>query len=312
MTDYQILNAIDKMDSSKKSRINGWILLIVSGALFVGAGAMRWDWKLVIYFVVAIFIHELGHLMAMKLFKYKNLKMMFLPFIGGAASGQTDEQDSYKIAMISIFGPFVGFLSCYISVILGTITDQQIFFGYARLSLILNAFNLLPILPLDGGQYLNETLFSRFPRVEMVFKILAILGLAFLAFKLEGWILGIIAFVMLLSLPASYKMAVAAKDLRSDENLSGNDLTVEKVGLIRDRIHDANPTLENNEKALINAIKGTWIRVNKTFPSLPKTCFLVVVYIVMVFAFVPFTMGFITGIERSESGKPETVSEVTP
>ena len=42
---------------------------------------------------------------------------------------------------------------------------------------LLNAANLLPLLPLDGGQVLNETVFSRHPLLRAGFRVLAGAGL---------------------------------------------------------------------------------------------------------------------------------------
>ncbi len=293
MTNADILDAIETRKSQTKGPLNAWILLIVSASLFAGTGAFHWDVQFVALLAVAIFIHELGHLLAMKLFRYKNLKMLFIPFVGGAASGEPDEHNAYKIAMISIFGPFIGFISCYVAVVLWLLTKEEVFVEYAYLSVFLNAFNLLPILPLDGGHFLNETLFNRYPLTELVFRILAILGLGVLAYAFQSWLLGGLAFIMLLSLGVSHKMAVAASVLRKEEDLKGGDLTEEKVERIREEILRANPQFEKNPKALVNAVKDTWLKVNKTFPGMGTTVLLLFAYVAIFFGLPMVTAGVI-------------------
>lgn len=302
---YEII----KSEPKKPNSMNVWLLLVVSLFAFMGAGLFSWSLEFLILLAIAILIHELGHLLAMKIFKYKNLKMMFLPFLGGVASGESTEQDAFKIAMISIFGPVVGFVSCLVSAVLGAVTNEKVFFEYAYLALYINAFNLLPIMPLDGGQFLNETLFNRFPKAELIFKILAIIGLGCLSYFFGSWVFGVIALFMLITIGFSYQMAKIARDLRNEAGFKDGDITEEKIDRIRKAIKWAYPQFDDakNANGLINLIKGTWIRVNKTFPSVPITVLLVFTYFVVTFGFSAFTWAFIFVAEGNE-----IIPQVTP
>lgn len=310
MTNEEVLTAIRTDRRKERGKYTALIVLAVSIFAFTSLGLIRWDLKFVAIVAVAIFIHELGHLLAMKLYKYKNLKMMFLPFIGGVATGETDEQDAYKIAMISIFGPFVGLLSCFVSIIIYSLTDEQVFADYANLSLLLNAFNLLPIVPLDGGHFLNETLFSRFPKAELIFRVLAVFGLFWLAFVLKSVILGILAFLNLMGLSFSYKLSLAVSRLRKVEGIQGAELDADRIALIREELQDSAPILESNPKTLPVHISNVWVRVNKKFAGIGTTVFLVITYLVVSFGLIPFTCGFIYGATDTDFLPQE--KEVTP
>lgn len=297
---YEIIKSGPKKTSSP---LNVWLLLGVSLFAFMGSGVFVWEIKFLVLLAIAILIHELGHLLAMRLYKYKNLKMMFLPLLGAVASGESKEQNAYKIAMISIFGPFIGFVSCIVAAILGVFTNEVLFFEYAYVSLFLNAFNLLPIMPLDGGQFLNETLFNRFPKAELGFKIIAIIGLSYLSYLFGSWIFGIIAFFMLFTIGISYKMANVARDLRKEADFKGGEITEEKIAKIRNAMKAVNPHFEKgkNINQLPNIINNMWLRVNKNFPSIPTTVFLVLVYFVVASLFSIFTWGFILGAQGNVS-----------
>lgn len=303
VTNAEILEAIGQQKSKgnkRKLRLKGLALITLSAVLFIGLGVFQWSLEFVVMLAVAILIHELGHLMAMKLYKYKILKMLFLPFIGGVAMGEPDEHNTYKIAMISLFGPLVGILSCFIAVILWAFTRQEAFIHFAYLSLYLNAFNLLPLIPLDGGHFWNETLFDRFPKAAFVFKIFAIIGFALLAYVFRSLVFGIITFVILLTLGRSYKLSKMAKRLRAIEGFPGDTLTEEKIEKIRteiDREHlysDKYQKLDRDHKTLIDSVNIIWIKANKIFPKFGKTVFLVALYLVVILL-VPFTYGFIYG-----------------
>jgi len=295
MKNSEIYEKIISGQEDSGSRFNAWALLGLSLFAFVGLGAFAWEIKFLILLAVAIFVHESGHLLAMKLYRYKNLKMMFLPFIGGVASGESQEQNAYKIAMIAIFGPFIGLLSSILAAIIGMITQEAIFFQYAYLSLLVNAFNLLPIMPLDGGQFLNETLFNRFPKFEVTFKIIAVLGFGYISYIFSSWIFGIIAFFYFFFLLGSYQLPKVARDLRKEDGFKGGEFTVDKVERIREAIKSANPLFEKdkNKEGFPNLINSVWIRANKVFPSIPVTVFLLIIYIAVSFGFTLFTWGLV-------------------
>lgn len=295
MENSEIYEIIKSGPKKPNGNLNVWLLLFVSLFAFMGVGLFSWNIEFLVLLVITIMIHELGHLLAMKIFKYKNLKMMFLPFLGGMASGESTEQNAFKIAMISIFGPVIGFVSCLVSAVLGAMTNEMVFFEYAYLALYVNAFNLLPIMPLDGGQFLNETLFNRFPKAELIFKILAIIGLGCLSYFFASWVFGVIALFMFITLHFSYQMAKIARDLRNEAGFKDGDITEEKIDRIRKAIKWVSPQFETakDPNGLINLIKGTWIRVNKIFPSVTTTVLLVITYIVVTFGFSTFTWAFI-------------------
>jgi len=63
---------------------------------------------------------------------------------------------------------------------------------------LVNAFNLLPILPLDGGRLFQTLLFARTPALDVLFRLLANAGLGWLA--VQGFaILGVVAAFMLVT-----------------------------------------------------------------------------------------------------------------
>ncbi len=290
MTDTEILESIQT--TQPKKSLNAWLLLVVSLVVFAGLGVFHWDLEYVLLLIVALFIHELGHLLAMKVFRYKNLKMLFLPFIGAAAIGEPQEQNSCKIAWISLFGPLVGFLSCYVALLLWMFTKSNVLINYAYLAVFLNTFNLLPIVPLDGGHFLNETLFSRFPKAELIFRIFALLGLAFLAYDMGSWVFGALTFFTLLTLGVTFQISKATAILRKRERMKGGELTLEKVGQIREEIRKANPRFEDekNIKGLPNIVGSIWLRINKTFPSIWVTLGLLAAYVFTFIVLPVFTL----------------------
>jgi hypothetical protein len=79
--------------------------------------------------------------------------------------------------------------------------------------LILNGFNLLPFLPLDGGWVVHSVLFVRHPLLDVTFRLLAALALLGVALLLGSWFLGIVAGFMLIGIPITWRLARIAYDL---------------------------------------------------------------------------------------------------
>jgi len=298
--DENLWEKISSVGSSNKQRVNAWILLGVSLFLFTGLGAFNWNLSWVIILVVAIFIHELGHMLGMKLFRYTNIKMLFIPLIGGVAIGTSGKQDAFRIAMISILGPVLGLLSCYLAVALWLFYPQRFFIEYAWFSLFINAFNLLPILPLDGGHFMNETLFSRFPKAELVFNIVAVITLAYIAYLWSSWLMGILALFWMITIPLRYNIGNVAAKLRRKDAVAGGEITKEKASRICQELEAICPqyTQGAHAKNLAKYIHDIWEKINKKFLTVPMTIFMVLIYLTTTCIFTIGTGLFIRFITR--------------
>ena len=298
--DDDLWRGMNAVASNKKERVNAWILLGVSLFLFAGLGAFNWNFSMLIILVVAIFIHELGHMLGMKIFRYKNIKMLFIPLLGGAAIGTPGKQDSFRIAMISILGPVFGLLSCYLAVAVWLFYPQKFLIEYAWFSLFINAFNLLPILPLDGGHFMNETLFSRFPKAELVFNIAAVIALAYIAYLWSAWLMGILAFFWALGIPLRYNLGKVAVRLRRNDAVASGEITKEKATRIREELELVCPqyTCGAYAKHLATNMHATWEKINKKFLTLPMTVLMILLYLTTTCIFTIGTGLFIRLITR--------------
>ena len=79
-----IKQEIYTIQNPKKSIQSNLINLAISIFLFISLGFISSSISDILILVGILFFHELGHLLGMKLFKYKNLKMMFIPLLGAA------------------------------------------------------------------------------------------------------------------------------------------------------------------------------------------------------------------------------------
>ncbi|WP_076418023.1 site-2 protease family protein [Colwellia sp. UCD-KL20] len=144
--------------------------------LFAAGSLAAYSWLFSIEFAIALILclvfHEYGHIKAMKYFGLKTKGIYLIPFVGGLALSDDKINTRWQDVVISIMGPFFGLLLSIAALIGYWITDIEILAGIAVFNALLNLFNLLPVLPLDGGHVLKSIAFSINSRIGLVASIL--------------------------------------------------------------------------------------------------------------------------------------------
>lgn len=120
--------------------------------LTIGVYAGLWGWKFALGFVLLIFVHELGHLVAARQFGLKVGAPVFIPFMGAFIALKEAPKDAWIEAWVGIGGPILGAAGALICHSIGEMTNQPILIAIAWSGYWLNLFNLTPIGTLDGGR----------------------------------------------------------------------------------------------------------------------------------------------------------------
>ena len=124
------------------------------------------------YFVLImfiIFIHELGHILVSKLFKWKIDKIIILPFGGLIIFNEKIDTNLYEEFLITLSGPL---LQLVITLLINNPLLNNI--SYSLL-----IFNLLPIKPLDGSKLLNIVL-NKFICFRISYYLVLIISIIFI------------------------------------------------------------------------------------------------------------------------------------
>jgi hypothetical protein len=167
--DAAVLVELERLQNHRASWWTTLLILAVSVFLFVAAMHTGQARELVWIFVPVIAFHELGHYLAMRRFGYRNLRMFFIPFFGAAVSGRHYNVAGWKKAVVALMGPVPGIVGGGALGVAGLALGLPALTGAALLMLILNGFNLLPLLPLDGGWVVHAVLFVRHPVLDVLF-----------------------------------------------------------------------------------------------------------------------------------------------
>lgn len=167
--------------------------------LFAAGSLAAYSWLFSIQFAIALIFclvfHEYGHIKAMKYFGLKTKGIYLIPFVGGLALSDDKINTRWQDIVISIMGPFFGLILSIVCLVGYWLTDIEVLAGLAVFNALLNLFNMLPVLPLDGGHVLKSIAFSINSRVGIVACALgAMLGVYvsyFFGLALLGFLLAI-------------------------------------------------------------------------------------------------------------------------
>jgi Zn-dependent protease len=118
----------------------------------IGVYAMAWGMWFAIGFVLLIFVHECGHLIAARRLGLKVGAPVFIPFMGAFIALKEAPKDAWIEAQVGIGGPLLGTIGAVACDGLYLVTGNPMFRALAYTGFFLNLFNLAPIGFLDGGR----------------------------------------------------------------------------------------------------------------------------------------------------------------
>lgn len=209
-----ILLELDNVQKEKPKWGASLWFLFVSIIIFALVGFTSWRWDYVLWLIPVLLFHEAGHWAAMRVFQYRNMRMFFIPFFGAAVVGRHWNVPGWKKALVSLAGPLPGIGLGMILGLLALLLHLPWLTRGALIFIAINAFNLLPVLPLDGGHICLNVLFCRHRYLVVAFRVLTVGALVMMAMMKFGDLFIWLALVMALSLPSAIRLAAITDELR--------------------------------------------------------------------------------------------------
>jgi len=155
------------------------------------------DLLLIALIVLVLFVHEMGHYLMMKRYNYEQVSMVFIPFLGAMVQGKKSERYSQKErANIILAGPVPGIVFGIVLFFLGLYLNEVYVVYAGTLFAVINALNLIPLDPLDGGQLLYLLFFDKKDVLRLYFLLGSSLFIIGLGVYFQNYI--VIAFGFLL------------------------------------------------------------------------------------------------------------------
>lgn len=239
-----LLNELQHESRSGRGRLQQLLLLAASLVLFVTLGLLQWSVPELVLLVVVLVVHEGGHYVAMTAFGYRDVRMFFIPLVGAAVSGSERDTAGWQRAVVALAGPVPGIVFGTLLAVAFLVSRNGLTGDAASMFIILNTFNLLPVLPLDGGHVLQETLFGRHRYVEAVFRIVAAAALLVAGLATGIFLLGVLGAFALVAARVAMKLNGITASLRGVERpdlVAPSPQTLETLELIAVQVEAAFP-----------------------------------------------------------------------
>ena len=158
----------------------GW--LGFTAFISVVAYSVIFGWYFAVGLVALIFVHEMGHALVMKLKGIPIGAVVFVPFFGAAVTMRQMPRNAQDEAEVGIAGPIAGAMASGVCLLIAELHPDptNIWAPLAYFGFFINLFNLIPVLPFDGGRVLAV--------VDRRIWLVGFLGL--LAFQIWQWFQG--------------------------------------------------------------------------------------------------------------------------
>jgi len=162
----------------------------------LSAWGILYSWEFALAIVGILVFHEYGHLRAMQKFGIPTKGIYLIPFVGGLAVGDSPKTHWQEV-YVAMMGPFYGLLMVLLFGLGYMLTDNHFMGLVTSIGALVNLFNLLPVLPLDGGRVVKAMALSGQRKSGLITVGLLSVGGLIMAFKLG---LGLLIFFLVLGL----------------------------------------------------------------------------------------------------------------
>lgn len=173
--------------ASRWSRGATSLLFLVTAVVAAVSFGLSMDLGTLLALFAVLLVHELGHLAAMRWAGYTDLKIFFLPFLGAAVVGRHEEPTTWQELIVLFAGPVPGVVVGLAALLWmpPDLPGAAWLTECAVLAVAINAINLLPIHPLDGGKIFEIVLLGRWPWIAFAGRVAGLLALAVVAVSID-------------------------------------------------------------------------------------------------------------------------------
>ncbi|HSS39590.1 MAG TPA: site-2 protease family protein, partial [Polyangia bacterium] len=146
--------------------------LIASAAVMLASSS---SWQGLGMVLPILFVHELGHWLAMRAFGHRDAQIAFIPMLGAATLTRTPFQKRWQEVVMLLAGPVPGIIGGIVLCAVPATRHLPHMRSLALMAIGINVLNLLPLHPLDGGRILQALVTAGRPRLDLAFKTAAAL-----------------------------------------------------------------------------------------------------------------------------------------
>lgn len=125
---------------------------LLSMFAFFGVYWGLYGWKFGLGLVLSIYIHEMGHVAALRHYGIPASAPMFIPGLGALIRLKAHPPTPGQDARVGLAGPIWGAGAAFACLGLYALTGDGLFASLTHIGAVINAFNLIPVWQLDGAR----------------------------------------------------------------------------------------------------------------------------------------------------------------
>ena len=188
----------DKPIIVKEKAKNNWGLTAFSMLLFILSFLLLFSEKFlfILFLIIVLFIHEMGHFVFMKAFKYENVRMLFIPLMGAFVQGSKPRYSQRESLLVVFFGPFPGLVLGCVTFIIASVYKSDTALTLGLIFMFLNTVNLLPLDPLDGGQLFKLLVHRQRDLFMMIFALVSSLLMIAIGWVIQDYLIIAFGFIL--------------------------------------------------------------------------------------------------------------------
>ena len=130
------------------TKLNTLLSMLVS----IGFYWALYGWKFGLGFVLSIYVHEMGHVIALARYGIPASAPMFIPGFGAFVRLKAYPASPGEDARVGLAGPLYGLGAALACMGIGVVTGSGLFAALAKVGAWINVFNLIPVWQLDGSR----------------------------------------------------------------------------------------------------------------------------------------------------------------
>lgn len=161
-----------------------------------------WGWKFALGLVVSIYVHEMGHVAALRRLGIPASAPMFIPGVGAVVLLKRHVENPRDDARIGLAGPIWGLAAALVCFLVYRLTGAGIWGALAHVGGWITLFNLIPVWQLDGSRG-----FHAMSKMQRWMAVLLIGGM---------WLVGQDGLFLLLLIGAIYRTVATAAEASAD------------------------------------------------------------------------------------------------
>ena len=129
-----------------------YVGLVLSMLVSIVAYSLFFGWSFAVGIVLLILVHEMGHVVELRRQGVPASAPLFIPFLGAFVNMRGSPRSAYQEALSGLAGPLIGTAASVVIAFWANATGSKFLMALAFFGFFVNLFNLLPVLPLDGGR----------------------------------------------------------------------------------------------------------------------------------------------------------------